>query len=547
MSNFEAGIPDITVIIRENKDTNIVNLDVPDISVVVQRGDDYSVNIKPNSTHVSRTGSFSSYADLAGLSVTSSYVEFAASASYVVGGFSGDWNALDNKPSGLVSASSQINTGSFSGSFVGDGTGLSLGNNTLNSIAYWNTPNTLGSSILYYTGSSVVLGATNNFFDETNPDVFGIYAGIRSSFNLISAHATVDNYLQINVRNFSTSSAASSDIVATSDTGNEETGYINMGINGANFVGTRVYDIPGDGYLYTTGSNLVIGTSTANSTLSLFAGGEEVTDVKLKLKANNNHELTGSITTTQGITVGGHILPSADEQYDLGSASNKFRDLYLSGSTLYLGDKALTISNGYLKLIQSGSDPETAPPVPISGSFTGSLLGTAEFALTASYVPGAASDWSTLSNKPDGIVSSSVQTLENISGSDIITNKVESNEFKILAGNVALTLTGSVTTGIFGATELIAPYILTSSFSAATVEYVASRQGGLRVGMILAGWSGSTTTVTDISSTDVGDTSDIRFSLIQDTGYIKLRVESLGSGSYPWTVQSLFKLFPTLL
>lgn len=180
----------------------------------------------------------------------------------------------------------------------------------------------------------------------------------------------------------------------------------------------------------------------------------------------------------------------------------------------------------------------------VSGSTDTAI--SSSYALTASYASNTISDWDSLSNKPIGIVSSSTQTVQNVSGSNITTNKVESNEFRILAGNVSLTFTGSVNTGIFGATEYVYPFIPTSSFSAATVEYVASRQGGVRVGMILAGWSGSTTTVTDISSTDVGDTSDIRFSLVQDTGYIKLRVESLGSGSYPWTVQSLFKLFPTL-
>lgn len=147
---------------------------------------------------------------------------------------------------------------------------------------------------------------------------------------------------------------------------------------------------------------------------------------------------------------------------------------------------------------------------------------------------------------PSGVVSASAQVVGYISGSNIVPNQVTSNEYKIIAGNVSLTFTGSVSTGIFGATEYVLPFIPTGSFSATTVEYVASRVGGLRVGVILAGWSGSNTTVTDISSTDVGDTSDIRFSLVQSDGYIKLRVESLGSGSYPWTVQSLFKLFPVL-
>ena len=42
-----------------------------------------------------------------------------------------------------------------------------------------------------------------------------------------------------------------------------------------------------------------------------------------------------------GLQVGGHILPDDNETYDLGSASKKFRDLYLSAGTIYLGSLVL--------------------------------------------------------------------------------------------------------------------------------------------------------------------------------------------------------------
>ena len=43
--------------------------------------------------------------------------------------------------------------------------------------------------------------------------------------------------------------------------------------------------------------------------------------------------------------VSGHILPDTDIAYDLGSASNKFRDLYLSGSSIQLGTREITQDN----------------------------------------------------------------------------------------------------------------------------------------------------------------------------------------------------------
>ena len=42
-----------------------------------------------------------------------------------------------------------------------------------------------------------------------------------------------------------------------------------------------------------------------------------------------------------GLQVGGHILPDDDETYDLGSSTKKFRDLYLSAGTIYLGNIVL--------------------------------------------------------------------------------------------------------------------------------------------------------------------------------------------------------------
>lgn len=78
--SINLGIPDIAVVLRENTDTNNVVLDVPNISVTVERAPDYKVSVQPSSLVVQRTGSLPSIAVSA---ITSSY---ALSASYVAGG-----------------------------------------------------------------------------------------------------------------------------------------------------------------------------------------------------------------------------------------------------------------------------------------------------------------------------------------------------------------------------------------------------------------------------------------------------------------------------
>jgi hypothetical protein len=49
-------------------------------------------------------------------------------------------------------------------------------------------------------------------------------------------------------------------------------------------------------------------------------------------------------------TVKGDIVPDTDVAYDLGSATNRFRDLYLSGSTIDLGGTTLSIVGGNLQI-----------------------------------------------------------------------------------------------------------------------------------------------------------------------------------------------------
>jgi hypothetical protein len=133
-----------------------------------------------------------------------------------------------------------------------------------------------------------------------------------------------------------------------------------------------------------------------------------------------------------------------------------------------------------------------------------------------------------------------------ISGSDITPKSVESSEFKLDAGTVSMTFTGSVNSGIFGATEDVYPYISTTQYAGTTIEYVAQRPGATRIGMLMATWSGSSIVFTDVSTADIGDTKDISFTFVQSGSLFKLRVNSSGSGSGAWTVQSLFKLFPNL-
>jgi len=111
-------------------------------------------------------------------------------------------------------------------------------------------------------------------------------------------------------------------------------------------------------------------------------------------------KVTGSITSS-------HIVPAVTDTFDLGSPTLKFRDLYLSGSTLYLGSLAIRDNGGSLSIGPSGSAVGTNSPV--SGAFTGSFQGNGSQLTNISNaaLPGGVISSST--QLPAGTVSSSAQ------------------------------------------------------------------------------------------------------------------------------------------
>ena len=117
---------------------------------------------------------------------------------------------------------------------------------------------------------------------------------------------------------------------------------------------------------------------------------------------------TGSNYFSGSQTFSGSLFPDADEIYDLGSPTKKWKDIYLSSASIYLNDKQVTIADGSLVVFDSGSS--TPSPSNLSGSFSGSLFGTST---TASYVDplfiSASVASSGFTGTPSGSISSSQQ------------------------------------------------------------------------------------------------------------------------------------------
>jgi len=174
---------------------------------------------------------------------------------------------------------------------------------------------------------------------------------------------------------------------------------------------------------------------------------------------------------------------------------------------------------------------------------------SSSYALTASYALNAGAG-SGFPFSGSAVITGSLQVDGPVTATSVTSSlygSVQSSQLEINAGQFTVLFTGSINTGIFGVSEYIYPYISTTRYSGMVVEYLAQRPGACRMGIIMAAWLNTASVIfTDVSTTDIGDTSDISFKFLSSSNELRLRVSSEGSGSGAWTVQSLFKLFPNL-
>ena len=132
------------------------------------------------------------------------------------------------------------------------------------------------SSKIFQTSLGSVRIGSNPLSDVDGPETFGVHASNTESFLLINGTGSIDSALGIVIQNVNSGHTASSDIVAIGDTGDFESGYIDMGVNSSTYSGfTGVTSLGGvsDAYLFSTANDLYIGNATPMKKLVLFNGG----------------------------------------------------------------------------------------------------------------------------------------------------------------------------------------------------------------------------------------------------------------------------------
>ena len=121
---------------------------------------------------------------------------------------------------------------------------------------------------------------------------------------------------------------------------------------------TDYYDVYVNGILIWDSANNYTSNSTAVTFQTTLAEDDLVT-IKTYLIStgqlstgieDNSTATTITINSDSSTTFGGHILPSANVTYDLGSTTQRWRDLYLSGTSIELGGATITASGSSVVL-----------------------------------------------------------------------------------------------------------------------------------------------------------------------------------------------------
>ena len=238
----------------------------------------------------------------------------------------------------------------------------------------------------------------------------------------VQIDGNANSYLQTVIKNHNTGPLASADFVAVNNIGDDNSHYIDMGINSSIYANSD-YSIGGanDGYLYINGGDLTVGTQTATKVIKFHTGGTTsdklratITDTGLTvIGVTSSTSFSGPLTGNVTGNVSGNAGTVTNGVYttDTGTVTNTM----LAGSIANnkLSNSSVTVNGTTIALGGSGTVTAAA------GTLTGNILASG---VTASSL-------------------TSVGTLTNLTVTNPITGSV--------TGNAGTVTNGVYTTGTY--------------------------------------------------------------------------------------------------
>jgi hypothetical protein len=246
-----------------------------------------------------------------------------------------------------------------------------------------------------------------------DPEMIHVYSS--GSFNIANFIGNTQTYSQINVKNTSGASGASSDIVATADNGNEETHYVNMGINSSGFDNEFSIGYQNDAYVYNAGQDLYVGVMEAASPnhghLYLFSEGLwETPSINIvesgsvafgtgSVTDGFNFEFSGSAKLQNDLQVDGYIQsngsmflqPDIIDSRNIEIYNTDTTDIHIKGNATYtfFGDDSnyVKIDNSLEKITINTNSGTTVNGFVVLSEVSGSLDFVDDSAASSGGVP----------------------------------------------------------------------------------------------------------------------------------------------------------------
>ena len=248
--------------------------------------------------------------------------------------------------------------------------------------------------------------------------------------------------------------------------------YITQTSNGTSWITTGGFD---GGYVVnqsTFGSNLIAASATTSTSTTTGA-----------LVVVGGAGITGTLYVGANVTVTGNVLPSANVTYNLGSPSQRWKDLWLSGNTIDLAGAVIKTdpATGAVAIIPN---PTEANPNP-SGVVI-SPAGTVSTVTTTAGVPAVGS----ISTSSNVASVSSTSTFANANITSTTTSTSTTTGALIVAGGV----------GIAGT---LYSYSLDTGAVTSSGTIIASTVNAGTIGNISANHVGTGTYLTSLNATNL--------------------------------------------
>jgi hypothetical protein len=245
------------------------------------------------------------------------------------------------------------------------------------------------------SNTSLIFNASTGALGATSVMVNGATA--LSTGNYLNITGNLNSYVQANIQNSSTGTAASSDYVVTTNTGSDSTEYADFGINNSGWTGSS-WGAAKDAYLFVDGSasgvgNLYIGTQQASTKVKFSVAGSgtnssagilELTSTVAKVTGNaqsTQNTITGYATTATAAGTTTLTVTSAQQQFFTGSTTQ----------TCVLPD-ATTLTLGTTYIIHDNATGNVTVNANGGGNI-GTVIPRSEAKLTVTDISTAAGVW----------------------------------------------------------------------------------------------------------------------------------------------------------